>query len=57
MPSFAKQVGEALRIAESVLLSGGQQTARRNAWAAVCENRRLAQDRRDSERVLLRTVR
>ncbi|MFC5908071.1 hypothetical protein [Streptacidiphilus monticola] len=57
MPSFAKQVGEALRIAESVLLSGGQQTARRNAWSAVCENRRLAQDRRESERVLLRTVR
>jgi hypothetical protein len=46
----------ALRRAESVLLSGGQQTARRNAWDAVCENRRHALDRQESERVLLRAV-
>jgi hypothetical protein len=37
----------ALRRAEAVLLAGGQQTARRNAWDAVCENRRLALDRQD----------
>ncbi|MER5353050.1 hypothetical protein ABT093_22290 [Kitasatospora sp. NPDC002551] len=41
-----RSVGVALRFAESVLLSGGQRQARRNAWAAVCENRRLAADRR-----------
>jgi len=41
----------ALRRAESVLLSGGQRTARRNAWDAVCENRRHALDRQESERV------
>ncbi|WP_371482043.1 hypothetical protein [Kitasatospora sp. NBC_00315] len=37
--------GNALRLAESVLLGGGQRHARQNAWAAVCENRRLAADR------------
>ena len=47
---------DALRRAESVLLAGGQQTARRNAWDAVCENRRHALDRQDSERVLIRSV-
>lgn len=46
----------ALRRAESVLLSGGQRTARRNAWDAVCENRRHALDRQESERVLVRTA-
>jgi hypothetical protein len=44
-------------MAESVLLSGGQQTARRNAWDAVCENRRHAQDREDLDQVLLRSAR
>ncbi|KJS63666.1 hypothetical protein [Streptomyces rubellomurinus] len=39
-------VGVALRFAESVLLAPGQRRARRNAWAAVCENRRYAADRR-----------
>ncbi|MFJ9695074.1 hypothetical protein [Kitasatospora sp. NPDC101183] len=38
-------VGAALRFAESVLLAPGQRHARRNAWAAVCENRRHAADR------------
>lgn len=52
-----KSVGDALRMAESVLLGGGQQTARRNAWDAVCENRRHAQDREDVHRVLVRTAR
>ncbi|KJS53912.1 hypothetical protein VM98_22495 [Streptomyces rubellomurinus subsp. indigoferus] len=39
-------MGVALRFAESVLLAPGQRRARRNAWAAVCENRRYAADRR-----------
>lgn len=38
-------VGAALRLAESLLLAPGQRHARRNAWAAVCENRRHAADR------------
>ncbi|MFE6872198.1 hypothetical protein ACFVFS_37350 [Kitasatospora sp. NPDC057692] len=41
-----RSVGAALRFAESVLLDGGQRQARRNAWAAVCEDRRHAADRR-----------
>jgi hypothetical protein len=52
-----RSVGDALRMAESVLLGGGQQTARRNAWDAVCENRRHAQDREDLHRVLVRAAR
>jgi hypothetical protein len=52
-----RSVGDALRMAESVLLSGGQQTARRNAWDAVCENRRHAQDREDIQQVLVRSAR
>jgi hypothetical protein len=44
-------------MAESVLLRGGQQTARRNAWDAVCENRRYAQDREDVRRVLVHSAR
>ncbi|MFJ3215943.1 hypothetical protein ACIPLC_08505 [Kitasatospora sp. NPDC086801] len=45
-----RSVGVALRFAESVLLAGGQRQARRNAWAAVCENRRYAADRRHDAR-------
>ncbi|MFH9348427.1 hypothetical protein [Kitasatospora sp. NPDC017646] len=41
-----RSVGAALRFAESVLLAHGQRHARRNAWAAVCENREYAADRR-----------
>ena len=52
-----RSVGDALRMAESVLLGSGQQTARRNAWDAVCENRRHAQDREDVQRVLVRSTR
>ncbi|MFC5664444.1 hypothetical protein ACFP3U_15805 [Kitasatospora misakiensis] len=37
-----RSVSTALRLAESVLLAGGQRRARRNAWAAVCENRQHA---------------
>ncbi|AUY52056.1 hypothetical protein [Streptomyces sp. CB01881] len=40
-----RSVSTALRLAESVLLAGGQRQARRNAWAAVCENRQYAADR------------
>jgi hypothetical protein len=39
----------ALRAVESFLLRGGQQTARRNAWAAVVADRQRARDRRDAE--------
>jgi hypothetical protein len=35
----------AIRLAESVLLAGGRNQARLNAWTAVCENRRHAADR------------
>ncbi|WP_055586000.1 hypothetical protein [Peterkaempfera griseoplana] len=42
----------ALRMAESVLFAGGQQVARRNAWDAVCENRRHAADRAETATVL-----
>ncbi|MEU9126707.1 hypothetical protein AB0D08_01100 [Kitasatospora sp. NPDC048540] len=36
-----RSVGDAVRLAERALLGG----ARRNAWSAVCENRRHAADR------------
>jgi hypothetical protein len=45
-------VAGALRAVESFLLSGGQQTARRNAWAAVVADRQRAKDRREAESVL-----
>jgi len=41
-------VTTALRAVESVLLSSGQRTARRNAWTAVLEDRRRAKDRVES---------
>lgn len=44
-------VTDALRAVESLLLSSGQRTARRNAWTAVLEDRRRAQDRVESEYV------
>lgn len=44
-----RSVGVALRFAESVLLAPGQRHARSNAWAAVCENRRYAADRRHDD--------
>src|SRR5262249_55223047 len=47
------RVTGALRTVEAVLLrGGGQRTARRNAWAAVCEDRRRAGDRREAQSVL-----
>ncbi|MGW7365810.1 SCO2195 family GlnR-regulated protein [Streptomyces sp. NPDC054841] len=45
-------VTDALRALESVLLRGGQRTARRNAWAAVLEDRRRAKDRVEAQHVL-----
>lgn len=38
-------IGTAIRLAESVLLAGGRNQARLNAWSSVCENRRYAADR------------
>ncbi|MEU8623940.1 hypothetical protein [Streptomyces sp. NPDC048669] len=45
-------VTNALRAVESLLLSSGQRTARRNAWTAVLEDRRRAKDRVESGYVL-----
>ncbi|WP_051950600.1 hypothetical protein [Actinacidiphila yeochonensis] len=39
----------ALRAVETFLLSGGQRTARRNAWAAVVADRQRALDRHEAE--------
>jgi hypothetical protein len=50
-------VAGALRVVESFLLRGGHRTARRNAWAAVLEDRRRAQDRREAQHVLERLSR
>ena len=43
---------DALRAVESLLMSSGQRTARRNAWTSVLEDRRRAKDRVEVERVL-----
>ncbi|MFE2280648.1 hypothetical protein ACFXAE_26180 [Streptomyces sp. NPDC059454] len=51
IPSFTT----ALRAVESLLMSGGQRTARRNAWTSVLEDRRRAKDRVEAERVLDQT--
>jgi hypothetical protein len=48
IPSFTG----ALRAVESLLMSGGQRTARRNAWTSVLEDRRRAMDRVEAQRVL-----
>jgi lipoate synthase len=45
-------VTHALRAVEALLMSGGQRTARRNAWTAVLEDRRRAKDRRETQHVL-----
>ncbi|MEQ8144223.1 hypothetical protein [Streptomyces sp. OP7] len=46
----------ALRAVESLLMSGGQRTARRNAWTSVLEDRRRAKDRVEAQRVLDQTL-
>ena len=51
-PSFTT----ALRAVESLLMSGGQRTARRNAWTSVLEDRRRAKDRVETQRVLDQTL-
>ncbi|WP_156721944.1 SCO2195 family GlnR-regulated protein [Streptomyces apocyni] len=45
-------VTDALRVVESLLMSRGHRTARRNAWASVVEDRRRAKDRVEAQRVL-----
>ncbi|GGV39017.1 hypothetical protein GCM10010277_26500 [Streptomyces longisporoflavus] len=45
-------VTDALRAVESILMSGGQRTARRNAWTSVLDDRRRAKDRAEALRVL-----
>ncbi|MDI3387230.1 hypothetical protein QIS99_13610 [Streptomyces sp. B-S-A8] len=45
-------VTDALRAVESLLMGGGQRTARRNAWSSVVEDRRRAKDRVEAQRVL-----
>ncbi|MFF3494934.1 hypothetical protein ACFYWS_26715 [Streptomyces sp. NPDC002795] len=45
-------VTDALRAVESLLMSSGQRTARRNAWTSVLEDRRRAKDRFEAQRVL-----
>jgi hypothetical protein len=45
-------VSTALRVVESLLLSGGPPPARRNAWTAVQEDRRRAKDRVEAQHVL-----
>ncbi|MER6632038.1 hypothetical protein ABT301_28120 [Streptomyces sp. NPDC000987] len=52
IPSFS----DALRAVESLLMSGGQRTARRNAWTSVLEDRRRAKDRVEAQRVLEQTA-
>ncbi|MEV7427797.1 hypothetical protein [Streptomyces sp. NPDC091212] len=42
----------ALRAMETLLLAGGQRTARRNAWTAVLEDRSRAKDRVETQHVL-----
>lgn len=42
----------ALRVVESFLLRGAEQTARRNAWSAVVEDRKRAKDRREAQHVV-----
>lgn len=48
IPSFT----DALRAVESLLMNGGQRTARRNAWTSVLEDRRRARDRVEAQRFL-----
>jgi hypothetical protein len=45
-------VAGALRAVESLLLSNGQRTSRRNAWTSVLEDRRRAKDRVEAQHVL-----
>lgn len=51
-PRVPASVAAALRAIEGLLLGPGQRTARRNAWAAVLEDRRRARDRREAEHLM-----
>lgn len=51
-PLPGTSVTGALRAVEAFLLRGGQQTARRNAWAAVVEDRRRAKDRSEVQHLM-----
>ncbi|MEV7086684.1 hypothetical protein AB0O07_12405 [Streptomyces sp. NPDC093085] len=51
-PALTRPALTALRAVETLFLSGGQRTARRNAWTAVLEDRRRAKDRVETEHVL-----
>ncbi|MEC4017193.1 SCO2195 family GlnR-regulated protein [Streptomyces sp. H27-D2] len=51
-PVVRPTVTGTLRALESLLLRGGQRTARRNAWTSVLEDRRRAQDRHEVQDVL-----
>ncbi|MFD7435630.1 hypothetical protein [Streptomyces sp. NPDC059861] len=48
IPSFST----ALRAVESLLMSSGQRTARRNAWTSVLEDRRRAKDRIEAQQIV-----
>ncbi|MGW1542745.1 SCO2195 family GlnR-regulated protein [Streptomyces sp. NPDC002309] len=52
IPSFST----ALRAVESLLMSSGQRTARRNAWTSVLEDRRRAKDRIEAQQIVERTL-
>ncbi|MCL7423613.1 hypothetical protein ACFVP3_21560 [Streptomyces sp. NPDC057806] len=52
IPSFST----ALRAVESLLMSSGQRTARRNAWTSVLEDRRRAKDRVEAQQILERVL-
>ncbi|GCD96318.1 hypothetical protein [Embleya hyalina] len=48
-------VGRVFRAVETVLMfEGGQRTARRNAWAAVCADRSRARARAEASDILAR---
>ncbi|TKA08583.1 SCO2195 family GlnR-regulated protein [Actinacidiphila oryziradicis] len=47
-----QQITGALRVVESFLFRGAEQTARRNAWSAVLEDRKRAKDRREAQHVI-----
>jgi hypothetical protein len=42
----------ALRAVEHLLVRRAEETARRNAWSAVLEDRRRARDRREAQHVM-----
>jgi hypothetical protein len=49
-------LGTALRAVEARLLARAERTARRNAWAAVVEDRQRARERQEARHVLGRSA-